>query len=314
LLSLPTHHPAWVDGEALVSRVRGLARGADLERLDSVLALLRVPPDEQKTVVERLDQLRPFVRGSGVETLDFSIFSGKHPLGLAYQRLVISGEKDPSPPIDDPPAILRSAPDLAYLGPAGSDKHMVRWASTVWPGGIEAYFAEGARQLGNNLNWHTAYWSNAAYLEPLREAGTAMGPMATLLLVLGLAAKEPGESALAVDCAIATLEDGRVGGRALGETMARLHPTGFIKAKRWARTLAVVAQASPRCASEVRVAIQGAFRGDPTKGPRDEGALVDLLAELLADVDRPIDDAEAWTYLSTGRHAQRVAALRRVGP
>jgi O-succinylbenzoate synthase len=95
--------------------------------------------------------------------------------------------------------------------------------------------------------------------------------------------------------------------------MAVVYATGFIKGKRWARTLAVVAQASPRCAAAVRVAIQAALRGDPAKAPRDEGALVELLTELLADVDGTIDDAEAWAYLQASRHAKRVAPFATPG-
>ena len=272
-----------------------------------MLALLRLSPDGKAAALAKLEVLRPYRRD---ETLD-------EPTILATSRqvnqwtgpdLLLSGRLVGRFPLQDPPAILRTLPD--YVGAAGFEKHAVRWASTMWPSGLEAFFADGARRYARNLDWSEAHWEHAAYLEPLRDPGTAMGAMAKLLLALGLAAKEPGESALAADCAIVALEEARLQGRPLGEAMARLLPTGLVKAKRWARTLAIVARASSTCACEVRVAIQCALRGDPTKGPRDEGALVDLLAELLAEVERRIEDPDAWAYLAASRHARRVESLR----
>ena len=58
-----------------------------------------------------------------------------------------------------------------------------------------------------------------------------------------------------------------------------------------------------------RTAIQRALRGDPKRGPRDEGALVGLLGELLAAADGKIVDREAWAYLAASRHRGKVKAL-----
>jgi len=133
--------------------------------------------------------------------------------------------------------------------------------------------------------------------------------MAMLLLTLGLAARAPGEHALAIDVAIAAVDDGRITGEKLGETMASLLPTGLIKAARWSKTLATVAGASPAHAAIIATAIQRALRGDPKRGPRDEGALVGLLAELLAGADGRVVDREAWAYLAASRHLGKVKSL-----
>jgi hypothetical protein len=162
-------------------------------------------------------------------------------------------------------------------------------------------------RIGNNLDFWEASWNDSAYLEVLGDPLTAFGPMATLLLALGLAAKEPGQVGLAVEAAIAALGDGRLAGQVLGGTMAGLLPSGLIKAARWAKSLATVAAASDRHAAEVAIAIQAAFRGQSDQGPRDEGKLVELLHELLIARGARITDPEAWAYLSAGRHRKKLA-------
>ncbi|MFN7970980.1 MAG: hypothetical protein U0166_01285 [Acidobacteriota bacterium] len=141
----------------------------------------------------------------------------------------------------------------------------------MWPAGTEAIAAAGARRIGNNLDWWEAEWPNAAYLEMLTDAQTGFGPMATLLLALGLAAKELGESGLSVDATVSALADGHLGAGSLGEAMAAPAPTGLVKAARWAKTLAVVAAASPANTVQVASIIPRSLRGNPGDGQRDEG-------------------------------------------
>jgi len=188
-------------------------------------------------------------------------------------------------------------------------KSELRWVATLWPEGTEAIAAHGADRIETNLDWVEADWNEAGYLEMLGNPFTTFGPMATLLLALGLAAKEPGEVGLAVDAAIAALGDSRLTGAALGEPMAHLLPSGEIKPKRWAKTLGVVAPASPIHAAQVAGAIQRALRGNPAQAPRDLGALVDLLRELLAATDARITDREAWRYLTRSRYSEKVRDL-----
>jgi hypothetical protein len=183
---------------------------------------------------------------------------------------------------------------------------LIRWAASVWPAGRESFFAAGIPRFSANLDFSNAEWSNAAFLEPLRDSFEALGEMATLLLALGLAARAPGEHGLAIDAAIAALDDGRLTGERLGTIMAALLPTGLVKAARWAKTLATVAGASPTHATHVAVAMQRGLRGDPKRGPRDEGTLVELLRELLSAADAKVSDVEAWAYLTASRHHAKV--------
>src|SRR5262249_33659113 len=92
------------------------------------------------------------------------------------------------------------------------DVSAIRWGSTVWPAGREAWFAAGTCLFGRNLDWWEAQWGNRTYLEPMLDPDVPLKTMALLLLVLGLAAKEPSESGLATDALIASIEDGRLDG------------------------------------------------------------------------------------------------------
>ena len=116
-------------------------------------------------------------------------------------------------------------------------------------------------------------------------------PMALLLLVLGLAAKEPGEQGLATDVAIAAINDGRLDGAKLGTGLTQLIATGLIKAARWAKALENVSRASTLHAEVVREAIVRSLRGDPASMPKDLHALVEVLKELVVESQSAIDGA-----------------------
>ncbi len=337
LLSAPTHRGGVVEARALIERIAAID---ELPIHDAVIALLRLSPDpavavsargeladatryalghdvavgpttplwiaaararggDQPTVRKRHGDLGPDAAiAAELTPRHHARTSGKY----TFHELAIDVEpKSTKPWATTLPTVLLHA-RMPHATILGWEKHIVRWASTVWPRGSESFFGAAIPHYSRNLDWSAAEWHNLALLEPLRDPCTHYGPLATLLLGLGLGAKEPGESGLATDAAIAALEDGRLTGEALGETMATLLPTGIIKAARWAKTLSIVATA---CPGDVAIAIQRALHRD---GPRDLGALVDLLVELLAD-GRITDDA-AWAFLSTSRFKAKVRSLR----
>jgi hypothetical protein len=165
----------------------------------------------------------------------------------------------------------------------------IRTVQSICPVNSEAVFAIGAVTLARNLDWWEAQWANRTYLEPLLDPDVPLRPLALLLLVLGLAAKQPGEHGLATDAAIAAIHDGRVDGERLGTVMAELLPTGLIKSARWAKTLGDVARVSPLHAHVVQVALARSLRGDPKRYPRDLHALVELFKELVVDTRSQVD-------------------------
>ncbi|MCC2668283.1 MAG: hypothetical protein K0Q72_754 [Armatimonadetes bacterium] len=219
---------------------------------------------------------------------------------------------------------------LLYDTEYDTDLNTRRWLAQLWPWGREAWFAEGAGLIGNNLDWWEAEWDNRVFLETLLEPDTHLGPMGMTLLGLGLAAKEPGESGLATDGLIAAAADGRVTGEKLGDALARLlslgldatgaKPGGFITGTRWARTLADAARSGPLAAEVVSAALQRVLSRQPSLKPADLAALLELLHELSVQLGAAITDAEARRYLESqrgsgkgGKLAQSLLALTENG-
>jgi hypothetical protein len=186
----------------------------------------------------------------------------------------------------------------------------VRWSASWWPAGREAQFAAGARRLGNNLDWSSAYWANKAYLEPLLDPDTPLGEMATLVLCLGLSAKEPGEHTLAADALAAAISDGRVDGNCLAPTLAKLLTTAGIKPARWAKVLADVARISPLHHLIVRTTLENTLAAAAkllVEPPKDLHLLLDLLLELLAERGEAVSSEPLRAALAKTSGATKVA-------
>ena len=202
------------------------------------------------------------------------------------------------------PALLSTASFRASL-------EMKRWCATTCPVWREGWFAAGCRDLGYNLDWWEANWSTRAYLEPLVESHTAIGPMGGLLLALGLGAKEPGENMLAVDALIASLGEGRLAGSALGRALIEATSSGAIKFARWSKQLAWAVQAGPRQANAIFLAVEALFESGQGMEAADYSKLVELERELAHQTGLRLSRADAIRTLeaiSTGGKTKRVIA------
>ncbi len=185
----------------------------------------------------------------------------------------------------------------------------VDWAATIWPQARESFFATAANELASNLDWWEADWGNKDFLKPLLDPGTPLREMGLLLLVVGLAAKEPGEHGLAIDAAICAIEDGRLGSDNLGAMLARILPTGLVMPPRWAKTLGEIARISPVHAAVVHGALQHSFRGDPSKMPRNYAKLLELAHELSIELEQGIDDELARDFLASIKGSSKAAKV-----
>ncbi|SDN71693.1 DUF6493 family protein [Polaromonas sp. JS666] len=161
-----------------------------------------------------------------------------------------------------------------------TDASTIGFAASLQPSNLEPFFAEGARTLGNNVDWWEAQWQNRAYLDVLLQPTTPMTPMACLLLAVGLAGKEPGQGALAVDALARSVQDGRLDLTAMGQTLARLWATPLVKGPRLAKSLAAATQAHaamPAAVFALLCAMAEVQSGAPRK---DLSPLLELLLEL----------------------------------
>jgi hypothetical protein len=213
--------------------------------------------------------------------------------------------------VPNAPKRSRFDPLLLSTSNFGAPLEMKRWCATVCPVWREGWFAAGCRDLGNNLDWWSADWSTRAYLEPLADPHTAIGPMGGLLLALGLGAKEAGESMLAVDGLIAALGQGRLDGAALGRALVEAASSGAIKFARWSKQLGRAAQAGPPHAKAIFLAIEQLFESGHGIEAPDYFKLVELERELAYQTRLRLSKPGAIRTLEsipTGGKTKRVIA------
>jgi hypothetical protein len=160
------------------------------------------------------------------------------------------------------------------------DASTIRFAASLQPANLEPFFAEGARALGSNVDWWEAEWQNRAYLDILLQPTTPMTPMACLLLAVGLAGKEPGQTALAVDALTHSVQDGRLDITALSTTLARLWATPLVKGPRLGKSLAAAAQAHAAMPAAVFALLCAMTEVQPGAPRKDLSPLLELLLEL----------------------------------
>ena len=234
--------------------------------------------------------------------------------GREYECLDVLVDVQPAPRTPADPLF----PSLLHHLPCPQGPESRRWCATVWPAGRHAWFGRGVAEVGNNLDWWEARWSNRVYLEALLEPETAMGEFGGLLLGLGLAAKEPGENGLAVDALLAAAADGRLSATHLGEVLARLAATGLVKGARWAKTLSQAAAAGPLARETIREALQCLFVASPAFRPGDLGPLLGLWHEVCVQTGAAVESPAARRFLSgvgsgkAGDTARRLLALAQV--
>lgn len=271
------------------------------------------PESEIKALRSRFRKDAPNV--SQVATYHFAI-ERRELRGHTFPELVV----DCQPPA---PKRLSIQSPVAYypwlLSLRENDSSTWRWseavqvvrASTIWPAAMENYFAVAVEAIGNSLSWSSQDWQNPNYLLPLLDPNVPLKHTGTLLVALALGAKEPGESGLGVDAAIAAIEDGRWDSARLGSIVATLLSESFVPAKRFAKTMADVARTSCLHSEAVRDALQSALVGDKSKMPRDIVALLELLLELSIQLGAEVDTAECRRLLESYSGRSRAATTAR---
>lgn len=172
------------------------------------------------------------------------------------------------------------------------DEGLLRFSAVLLPNCLEAHFADGVRAIGNNLDWWEAQWSTKAYLERLLDPAVTMRPMATLLLALGLAAKEPGQHALSVDALLATWREGRLETDALAIALRRLTATPMVKASRYTRSLQQALRLDPGAHPLVFDLLVALVTAVPDAPQRDIAGLLELMLELSLAHGHRLRDAE----------------------
>ncbi|MEF3081590.1 DUF6493 family protein [Luteimonas sp. SMYT11W] len=162
----------------------------------------------------------------------------------------------------------------------GLEEDVLRFSATIFPSCMDGFFADGARAIGNNLDWASARWGDKAYLDTLLDPAFPMTPMANALLALGLAVKEPGQSALSTDILAATWMDGRLDVGALATEIGDLSKTPLIKVGRYVRSFQAAMRLEPSLHQPVFAFLCKIVESSPQRPQRDIAKVLEMLIEI----------------------------------
>ncbi len=190
---------------------------------------------------------------------------------------------------------LTSAGDNSYGSVCGYHVNMIRWCATVWPLNTEPFFSQGV--LVFDPSQRLANSPYAGFLEPMLKAHIAIGEIGSFLLALGLASSDPAIKSVAVEAAISAIEEDRLDLEALRQAFATLIPSRYVPVRRWTKSLMELSGVSTKHTIVVRDLLEGSFRHDPAKPPRDIGGLIELLYELSIALESAVTDIETLNYL-----------------
>lgn len=192
----------------------------------------------------------------------------------------------------------------------GTTAGSIRWLATMWPAAQESFFATGAECIGENLDWWEAQWHNRCFLEPLLDPDTPLLAMGAMLLLCGLAAKEPGEHGLAVDIAIQAINDGRLG----TDNMSHMLTTGItsdhFNLPRLAKRLHDIANSSDLHAYVVMHSAETAISSsNPKQLPKGIGDIFELLAEIGTRLERGVENPDCRSFLESLTGSNKAAKV-----
>lgn len=172
---------------------------------------------------------------------------------------------------------------------AGRDLTQVRWSGTATPADLEWFFAEGVERI--DLEWSSAQWEVAGFLEALLRPDLRPGPMGHLLGALGLAAKNAGQRELAARALAEGGLAGRVDGGEVGRWLAWGTRGELVLFSRLAKGLAEVRArgGGPPARDALRALVAGL--GDTR--PRGLANVLSLLLELSLDAGEGPGEAAA---------------------
>jgi hypothetical protein len=181
----------------------------------------------------------------------------------------------------------------------GEPESHVRWLAYMWPAGRESLFARGCAVLADNLDWWEASWENKKFLEPLLDPNCPIGEMGTLLLSLGLVAKEPGEHGLATDILVAAIEQGRMDAARLSPPLVQILQQAKGKPARLAKVLGVVGQTSPLHLFAVRELLENMLAATLAEKdtPKELPQLLELLLEFLSEAGESVSSVPLQSLL-----------------
>jgi len=346
LLSTPTHRRGFIAADVLVERLRACERsGVKPRRTDFLTALMRLMPGKSSSALHAArelgagieanalrcalgddikvrddscraaaDRMRALLAGGPPSAPSWYIHSEKLQSGRAHHSVRMTEEKEKMR--GDPVSGLErvaSRQDKYWFNTGtvgGNDEASILYYASLVPADLGNFFAQGATALSFNLDWWEAQWQNKAYLHQLLHADVPLGSMASLTLALGLAGKEPGQTAIAVDAFVQSVLDGRLDVEAFAPVIAQLVAAEHTACARYAKGLRAALRADPAVSPAVARVLEAAVAARPADPPKDTAALLELLLEVVLSQELNLA-AETRTALDSMEIGGKGAALRR---
>jgi hypothetical protein len=338
-LATPTHRRGFIDPVQLVSRLAERQRQrVPASRLDFLTALMRIAPqgagaalaparklgdDEHvqalryalgadakvgdRELMSAAQRMRALVAANAVKPRTWLVESKKFKNGKTFtsvkiDRSIPASARDPVAVLERKAAGVDLEMWFEVVAVGCAEEGSINYYSTLLPADLENFAAEGAELISRNIDWWQAQWQNKNYLRPFLDATTVMGPMATLMLAVALAGKEPGQTAVAVDVLVQSSVEQRLDAKLLAGQVAELVRTGHASCARYAKSLAAALRIDEAVAPALVEVLFAAVVSRPLDPPKDTAALLELLLEILVANDRrlPVDAAEALDKLKMG--------------
>lgn len=324
-LATPTHRRGFIDPAVLMKRladyqVRGLKPGVR----DGCQAILRLALTANPEVMQALRALD----GNVFEAADACIRAAGKRDALSTRfgwRIVAPTDLWPLPGVDvglnsqiviaDRAGAHRVMAERAegrscvQHNVGGRDEGCILYYASMLPDDMEGFFASGVVAFAENIGWWEARWYDRAYLKQLLHPDLILGPMATLLIAIALAVKEPGQSAMAVDALVQARAEGRIDVSLLARDVRALLAGGVTTCARYAKSLQAALRIDVAMGPALIEVLGSAIAARPEEAPKDTSALLELLLEVALAQGRTLP-AETRNVLEVMKISGKGAALR----
>lgn len=356
-LTTPTHVRGFIDPQIFVERVRAhCLAGASTSMHEQASALLRLTPQADRCALEaarslpdtELTRALRYALGDNIERpAESALFAAaarirREPDGSASRRYgwfprnieqdasldpffrlafkVIEARPEPSP---DPVAHLEREIagrdkggwfDRPTVG--GRDEGFILYHSMLVPSDLETVFGDGAGEIAHDIGLSNP--QNPAYLRLLLDPTVVMSPMASLLLAVALAGKDPAQTAIAVDALVHTHAEARLDASLLAATMRDLLRAKLVDMARYAKSFRNALRIDPAVSPVIFELICTMLEANPAEPPRGTNALLEVLLEIAISDDRGLCERRRRTLeqlaLSGKGSSLRKALLKRAAP
>lgn len=300
LMSTPTHSTGWIDPAVLIEReLKWKSGGIKYDEFDLALALLRIPPLQARTFLQRS---KP--KGEFWDALAYSLEPHNAIVAKVQElRSVLWRAATWIQQVNADPSKTIAFNSVELLG---QDRN----AATSLPALREALYAKDIRNAVFLIDYQS---SDARDLKPtfmsLTESGAPLQAKAMTMLAIGLNNLDPELSVISRDALILAIEEGRLNLNDLARELSKFLHSGRNKPKRMAASLLDISRVSELHANAVRQLIQLTLHGDGKNAPKDISAVLELLNELLIEEDAQIDDPETVVYLKSVTMGGKTGAL-----